>query len=169
MKGLESSWDRCSRTIHQIGFVKTVLFSHDGRLIVGAGDNLGIYEAATGACLMTIQERAAWITISPDDSLLTSADGKRAKVWDIQTGELVRVFSGHTGDISCVVFSPSGKAIASGSQDQTVKIWDLSSGDCSSTLECNSIVRSVCWRGDKHQVLYGLQDGTFNVGDVLLA
>ena len=35
----------------------------------------------------------------------------------------------------CVQFSPKGDTIVSGSEDRTLKIWDVGSGTCKATLE----------------------------------
>ena len=34
------------------------------------------------------------------------------KLWNIQSGKLVRTFKGHTGDVKSVTFSPDGKQVA---------------------------------------------------------
>lgn len=36
--------------------------------------------------------------------------------------------SGHTGSITAIAFSPSGRVLASSSDDQTVKLWEIPSG-----------------------------------------
>ncbi len=41
----------------------------------------------------------------------------------------VRDFAQHSGAVSAVAFSPNGQTIASGGRDQTVKIWDVRTGD----------------------------------------
>ncbi|MCD4656879.1 MAG: WD40 repeat domain-containing protein [Planctomycetes bacterium] len=50
----------------------------------------------------------------------------------------IRTLEGHNGSVWSVSFSPDGKIIASGSYDDTIKLWDVSSGKCVSTLEGHS-------------------------------
>ena len=42
---------------------------------------------------------------------------------------------GHTEFVSSVSFSPDGKRIASGSGDNTIKLWDAATGEESLTLK----------------------------------
>ena len=43
------------------------------------------------------------------------------------------VLSGHSSSVRSVCYSPDGKTLASGSDDRTVRIWDVMSGECVST------------------------------------
>lgn len=42
---------------------------------------------------------------------------------------IVNVFRGHTSDVTSASFSPDGRRIASGSIDNTVRIWDSGTGE----------------------------------------
>ncbi|NJM63942.1 MAG: hypothetical protein HC849_33475 [Oscillatoriales cyanobacterium RU_3_3] len=44
------------------------------------------------------------------------------------------MYEGHSHLVSSVAFSPDGEAIASGSQDQTVRIWNAKTGECTRVL-----------------------------------
>jgi len=41
----------------------------------------------------------------------------------------------HTSQVWTVAFSPEGKTLASGSDDGTVKLWDVRTGNCVTTLQ----------------------------------
>ena len=49
------------------------------------------------------------------------------------------LFKGHSNDINSIVFSPNGEYLASGSQDQTIGIWRVSTGELIKTLLAASL------------------------------
>jgi WD40 repeat protein len=52
----------------------------------------------------------------------------------VESGECVGVLEGHSGSVWSVAFSPDGDALASGSNDATVKLWSIPTGECLQTL-----------------------------------
>jgi WD40 repeat protein len=77
-----------------------------------------------------------------------------------QKPELV-VPIGHTSYVESVAISPNGKYALSGSQDETVKLWEISSGKLLRTLEGhNWVVTSVAFSPDGNLAISSSYDGT---------
>lgn len=72
--------------------------------------------------------------------------------------------TGHTGWVGSVAVSPDGTWAASGSDDSTVKIWDLETGECRATLEGHSsCVYSIAITADGKRILSGSVDKSVRV------
>jgi WD40 repeat protein/3',5'-cyclic AMP phosphodiesterase CpdA len=74
------------------------------------------------------------VAVSHDGAL--AAVGKRCGVelYDLATGELVRVLSGHRGQIWGLAFSPKGGILVTGSTDGSAKIWEIATGEVRHSL-----------------------------------
>jgi WD repeat-containing protein 61 len=62
--------------------------------------------------------------------LITGSDDKHIHIYDVKSGSLTQVLSGHDSFVFSVKTSPNRQHFASCSSDRTVRIWELS------TLEC---------------------------------
>jgi WD40 repeat protein len=79
---------------------------------------------------------------------------------------LHRKMTGHTGWIWSVACSPKDNIVASGSADNTVKLWDISMGICFLTLRGHTLdVYSVAFSSDGKLLVSGSEDNTVKVWD----
>ena len=46
-------------------------------------------------------------------------------LWDVSSGEVLRTYRGHTGDVLSLRILPDGRHFISGSADGTLRIWSL--------------------------------------------
>lgn len=84
-----------------------------------------------------------------DDLIAVGYTDGQIKIWDAQTGQLVRIIAAHTDAVTTLAWSPDGTRLASGGYDNLVKIWEASSGTEILTLTNHQAdVYSVCWNPD---------------------
>src|SRR5271157_1729235 len=69
---------------------------------------------------------------SPDGRFVL-VGGNKLMLWDVTTGNQVQL-EGHSGMITSVGFFPDGKYALSGSLDHTIKLWDVSTGRATKTI-----------------------------------
>ncbi|KAK0703385.1 hypothetical protein B0T26DRAFT_658964 [Lasiosphaeria miniovina] len=78
----------------------------------------------------------------------------------------LQTLEGHRDWVWSVTFSPDGQRLASGSGDNTVKIWDAASGQCRQTLEGHrNSVWSVAFSPDGQRLASGSSDNTVKIWD----
>jgi hypothetical protein len=83
-------------------------------------------------------DRITSVAISPDgQTLVSGSNDKTIKIWQLNTGKLLRSFKGDSGAISSVAISTDGNFLIAGSHDtpkSNVKVWDLKAGNLIHTL-----------------------------------
>ncbi len=89
------------------------------------------------------------------------------KLWDVTSLQL-RTLRGHTRPVNCVAFSPDGRWLASGSNDRTIKIWDVEAGREADKLRGGHTddINSVAWSPDGRWLASGSEDQTVRLWDV---
>jgi WD40 repeat protein len=88
------------------------------------------------------------------------------RLWDIASGECVKVLSGHSDAIWDVELSSDGGLVASGAIDGTVRLWDANSGDCLQVLIGHaSSTWGVALSGDGSLVADAALDGSVHLWD----
>ncbi|KAL5185326.1 Transcription initiation factor TFIID subunit 5 [Glycine soja] len=99
--------------------------------------------------------------------IATGSSDKTVRLWDVQSGECVRVFIGHRSMILSLAMSPDGRYMASGDEDGTIMMWDLSSGCCVTPLVGHtSCVWSLAFSCEGSLLASGSADCTVKFWDV---
>jgi len=106
------------------------------------------------------------IAYSPADDQLAVATSVGVWIYRLDEPDNGRLLA-HRYWVWSVSWSPDGSQIASGSDDSTVRIWDVASGKKVNSLwgEDEGRVESVSWSPDGSQVAFGL-DGAVRIWDV---
>jgi WD40 repeat protein len=101
-----------------------VAISRDGRFLAGAGTKTFLWDVTTHHLLQRFDIPGSAVAFSPDGTVLAGASGTEIHIWNVATGTETAVLSGHLGRINSLSFGGDGR-LASGSQDGSAKVWDV--------------------------------------------
>ncbi|NJM49041.1 MAG: hypothetical protein HC860_25125 [Alkalinema sp. RU_4_3] len=169
-------WDtatgECLRVVNADhgGHAWCVAFRPQGHLFASIGNKdstVKFWDAETGECLKTLKHSAGVngsIAFNYDGSLLASGRGDcLISLVDVVTGNCLRILEGHTSAVTSVNFrpvTPSNDAtaqrqiLASGSYDETIRLWDVETGECLQILRPDRLYEGMNITG-----VTGLSDG----------
>ena len=162
----------------------SVAFSRDGTLASVGQEDLGpgseantisalptikLWDVATQANIATFGYYKAGVSIafSPEGTPLASGRWQEIELWDVETQASIAILEGHTNWVHSVAFSRDGVILASGAQDNTVKLWDVVVQQDIATLPHTGLVHSVAFSPDGAILASGSADRTVKLWDVV--
>ncbi|CAG8561372.1 4546_t:CDS:2 [Acaulospora colombiana] len=107
------------------------------------------------------------MAFSYQNHVVTGGYDKIVRLYDISTGQLVKMFTGHQLSVTKTIFNPLGNLIVSGSKDHTIKFWDIVSGLCIKTISSHlGEVTSVAMNSNGTLLLSSSKDNSNRLWDV---
>jgi WD40 repeat protein len=152
-----SLWDVATgslyRRFHGVEIEMGFAFAPDGKRMVTGGRYFRYWDIARGQEIHRYPQRAAVVAVAftPDGKALVTADGLAIRLWDAPTGREIprfkgrhefrnllyptdgagreyRALGGRQPKIQAMAITPDGKTLASGADDGSLWLWDLSTG-----------------------------------------
>lgn len=157
--------------------IGTLCFAPDECSIISATNRtVNIWNILLGNQLMTVLEDEEHyiggleaLCVSPNGSYILTGGGcewgevgndNTVNIWEIASRKCLARLRGHTDSVVNVVFSPDCSKIVSESKDLDVKLWDVLSHECLSTIEIGSIVDRVFT--DINTIVMLVREGEFD-------
>ncbi len=150
----------------------TVAASFDGTLIAAVNDNGQVilldkakkYEATTliesggkKIYALAFARTRPWIAVGSGSGTL--------KLWNYKERKVIKTFTGHKARINQAEFSPDDKLLASGSLDNSIKVWNTANFNEQSIdlKDHNSWVWSLSFSPDGKQLVAGCIDNLIRI------
>jgi WD40 repeat protein len=112
--------------------VTALLISPKGLVVASQGEKLFAWSITTGEQLHEITDSYSVpvLATSSKGNILASVqkNDDTITVRNLDTGEFYYVLAGHQGPVRTVAISPDERFVVSGSDDHTIRVWDLSDG-----------------------------------------
>jgi len=98
--------------------------------------------------------------------LVTGALDQSVRIWDAQTGGLLKTLLGHGGEVYSVAWDSTGTRIASGAKGGELRIWDGVTGASLQTISAHKgDIYEVDWDSTGTRVASAGADGTLRLWD----
>jgi WD40 repeat protein len=162
----EPATGSCLRVLKPVaGNVTSVAWSPDGKRLASAGDELTIWDPASGEVLHgDALPGAGAIAWSPDGKQLALGAQEKCVLYRATDWSRARQWVSHNGHVNGVAWSPDGSRLATAGSDHLIQLWDPASGACTLTLRGHlNQVHSVAWEHNGRRLASSGMDGSVKI------
>ncbi len=158
-------WDLQEKTVKEMHPheepVRAVAFSPDGNYIASGDEGSQVFvEDSRGEIIARFSMPRGFIggvRFSPDGRILAANTLSYIRLWTMDGSEVLTLY----GDMfSCFDFSPCGNYIASGSWDNSIRIWDLEGREHKVLDGHTAEVNALAYMPDGRRLVSASDDGT---------
>jgi WD40 repeat protein len=123
-----AGYDKTIRLFDYAGKEQAVLKGHDDAIQgIAFMPNASALRTNTTAELRTAGKGKSKMPAKDSYTRLASvSDDRTARIWDLEKRELLATLKGHEKGVRCLAPSPDGSVLATGSWDETIRLWDTS-------------------------------------------
>jgi len=137
----------------------------------GFDHTIRLWDAPTGLCHRTIpytESQVNRLCITPDKLFLAAGGNPHVRLYDVHaaTQNPLSSFEGHTNNVTALGFQKDRKWMYTGSEDGSVKIWDLRAPGFQRDYQSKSPVTCVALHPNQGEILTGDEDGNIRVWDL---
>jgi WD40 repeat protein/energy-coupling factor transporter ATP-binding protein EcfA2 len=154
--------------------INAIALSSDGSKLAGAGENgsLFIWDIKNNYAVTEIKDlgpHLSAVTFAPEGRRIILGDNNGiVKIFDSQSGLVIRILSGHTSSIEQIRFNHAGNFMATASKDKTVRLWNLNKLKEQPIVlsDHSDWVWSVAFTPDDEQLLASIHSSTETIKGV---
>ncbi|MEK6337443.1 MAG: caspase family protein [Acidobacteriota bacterium] len=168
-------WDVNSRRqvhseLHNQERTHTLAFSQDGKWLAAAGTGQVVHllEVVTKRTqdLPGHTGEITGLAFIPNSSWIASGStDKTIKLWDLNTGKVVKTFGELTDQVNAISVSPDGSLLAAGTADKKVELFKLNGGERLTLIGHTSEIFALRFSRDGRLLASGGMDQTVRLWD----
>ncbi|MBN2475872.1 MAG: protein kinase [Pirellulales bacterium] len=147
-------WDPASgksvgRVVAERGPIRSIAFSPDGKALAVLGEQVQLFDAASGQPQLDLPIFGNCLAFSPDGATLAVSAGGDVRLLEAGTGKVQRPLHSSRFPLRAMSFSPDGTMLAAGSADQKLYVWSIDSSTPRHVLaDLRSPAISLRWLDD---------------------
>lgn len=127
------------------------------------------WEATSGICYRTLQfpdSQVNKLEITADKTLIAAAGNPHVRLFSVASAnpQPVLSFDQHSANVTAVGFQKDGKWMYTGSEDGTVRIWDMRAPGCQREYESRAAVNTVVLHPQQGELISGGSGLVMGVG-----